>query len=390
MECQRIILNFRAARVVAGRTLSIGLIFGAILTTTVLAQSDPELAHPTGSWHVGTRTFDWVDGSRGEPATQDTSDRRTVVVQIWYPTDVSLDVENEQARAPYMLRLEAYRQTTEDDLISRFGSVLTNSVLDVPISTADPFYPVVLFSHGWGGSRSWYSVILEHVASHGYVVVGVDHPYMGEVAMPDGLVTTPDDSFFKSSREASDWYASDLMFVISKLIEENALGTDWARRLDVDRVATVGHSSGGSAAAAAASRDTRVRAFSSFDAGVQRTAAEAGVPKPVMLFRVESGSYTAVLERPPGTNEKGTIYPPEFFRDRNDPFYEVIIRGTTHGSFGDYATLFGDSDERSAQLAKRRVVVRYLVAFLDKHLKGREVRLLDGAHDSDVAELKLH
>jgi pimeloyl-ACP methyl ester carboxylesterase len=180
------------------------------------------------------------------------------------------------------------------------------------------------------------------------------------------------------------------MFVIDRLGEEKADGAEWVRALDLERIATTGHSSGGSAATAAAALDTRVTAFCSFDAGVERTAAENGVPKPAMLFRADSGSYTAVLERPEGPHEKGTIYPPAFFQGRERPFYEVVIRGTTHGSFGDYATLFGADAERAAALAKRRQVVRYLVAFLERHLRGREVALLRGPHRDDIAELRLH
>jgi pimeloyl-ACP methyl ester carboxylesterase len=233
-------------------------------------------------------------------------------------------------------------------------------------------------------------VILEDLASHGYAVVGVDHPYLGEIAMADGSVTPPDDSQFASGREASDWYSTDLMFVIDRLQDEKASGAEWARRLDLRSIATVGHSSGGSAAVAAAACDDRVKAVSSFDAGVQRTAAERGVPQPVMLFRAERGSYTSVLERPDGAHEKGTIYGAEFFRDRTAPFYEVVVSGTTHGSFGDYGTMFGEDAECAVRLGQRRTVARYLVAFLDEHLRGRDTELLAAAHADDVAELRLH
>ena len=53
-------------------------------------------------------------------------------------------------------------------------------------------------------------------------------------------------------------------------------------------------------------------------------------------------------------------------------------------------TLFGPTEAaRSAELAKRRTVARYLVAFLDKHLQGQAVELIDEPHDRDHAELRI-
>ncbi|NNE42842.1 MAG: hypothetical protein HKN12_01415, partial [Gemmatimonadetes bacterium] len=210
------------------------------------AVARPQLTPPSGNHTVGTRTFDWTDRSREEPATADPDDHRTLVIQVWYPGAAGDDGSGAAPPAPYMPRLDAYRQTTDEALIESLRAVRTNSFLD--LAMAEGSFPVVLFSHGWGGSRSWYSLVLEHVASHGYVVVGTDHPYMGEVAMPDGSVILPDDSCFANGREASDWYSSDLMFVIDRLAEARAAGDSWAAGMNLEQIVTMGHSSGGSAA----------------------------------------------------------------------------------------------------------------------------------------------
>jgi dienelactone hydrolase len=372
-----------AARALGGSVTTLTVTLLTFVATTSIAGE--KLGTPTGPWAVGTRTLDWIDESRGEPATVDEADHRQLVIQMWYPIDA---VAGEPA--PYMPRLGAYRATTDEAFIQRLAGVRTNSTLDAPMSATDALYPVVLFSHGWSGSRSWYSVILEHIASYGYVVVGIDHPYLGEIALPDGSVTVPDDSAFKTTRDASDWYAADIVFAIDMLVEvKNAQA--WALRMDTSRIATTGHSSGGSAAVAAAAIDSRIGSCASFDAGVERTAAENGVTVPVMLFRAETGSYTAVGERPDGAHEKGTIYPAAFFSDRTKPFYEVVIAGTTHGSFGDYMTVFGETETvRTRELEKRREVVRYLVAFLDMHLKGSDSALLSEDHDGANTRLILH
>ena len=82
-------------------------------------------------------------------------------------------------------------------------------------------FPVVLLSHGWQGTRSEYTSFAEHPASHGYAVFGVDHPYMGRIALPDGEVTEPTESQFHSPAEVVAYYAKDLEFVIGLIAELN-------------------------------------------------------------------------------------------------------------------------------------------------------------------------
>ena len=53
-------------------------------------------------------------------------------------------------------------------------------------------WPVVLFSPGFGVERELYAGLVEDLASHGYVVVSIDHPHdAGVVEFPDGRVVIP-------------------------------------------------------------------------------------------------------------------------------------------------------------------------------------------------------
>ena len=60
------------------------------------------------------------------------------------------------------------------------------------ISNAVPLHraggwPVVLFSTGYGIERQLYTGLVEDLASHGYVVVAIDHPHDANiVSFPDG------------------------------------------------------------------------------------------------------------------------------------------------------------------------------------------------------------
>ena len=50
-----------------------------------------------------------------------------------------------------------------------------------------PLMPVIIFSHGLGGMRTTYSGICCDLASHGYIVVSVEHRFVS-LAQPDSSV----------------------------------------------------------------------------------------------------------------------------------------------------------------------------------------------------------
>ena len=53
-------------------------------------------------------------------------------------------------------------------------------------------WPVVLFSPGFGVERELYAGLVEDLASHGYVVVAIDHPHDASIVeFPDGHVVVP-------------------------------------------------------------------------------------------------------------------------------------------------------------------------------------------------------
>ena len=100
-------------------------------------------------------------------------------------------------------------------------------------------YPIVLFSHGYGGGRLYYSNLLAGIASWGYVVVSADYLERGVAAQALGLKTAPtaafDSSIMTASLDAVESASAQPASVLS--------GT-----ADPGRVAAVGHSAGGQTA----------------------------------------------------------------------------------------------------------------------------------------------
>ena len=108
--------------------------------------------------------------------------------------------------------------------------VLGNVAQKADLAAAPPKFPLILLSHGTGGtalSLAWFGAAL---AAHGYIVAGVNHP--GNNAAEPYTV----EGF-------STWWerARDLSEVIDALLKDSTFG----RRIDSTRVGAAGFSLGG-------------------------------------------------------------------------------------------------------------------------------------------------
>ena len=109
---------------------------------------------------------------------------------------------------------------------------------DPPASSKGPF-PVVLFSHGYGGERLYYSSLLAGIASWGYVVVSADYLERGLAAQALQSKARPsatdDTAIMDASLTAVEHASSDP-------------SSPLASSVDATKVAAVGHSAGGGTA----------------------------------------------------------------------------------------------------------------------------------------------
>lgn len=238
------------------------------------------LPHPTGSQPVGTTgPFSWTDSSRNlRGDTTSEGPRRELVVQVWYPA----------APAPRAVETARYARLKELSLAhSYFAAIRTNSIPEAPFAEQDAAFPkqdapfpVLLFGHRWAGSRTQNTFLAEELASHGYVVVAVDHPLnAARVLLSDGTVLRSDRSGTLNNLEATsaaatkaawgkelDLWLQDDRFVLDQLQAGNA--TRFSNRLDMTRVGAVGHSFGGSASFNLLGQDPRVKSAVNLDGWV--------------------------------------------------------------------------------------------------------------------------
>src|SRR5215813_6369604 len=235
-----------------------------------------ELPALTGKLAVGRTSFYWVDKSRPEPMADDPNDRRELIVTIWYPAESAPGEP-----APYIDNLDKLADAPNQPLFNLARYVRSHAIAGARISSAEPRYPALIFSPGNQTNVATYAAQIEDLASHGYIVIGIDHPYESLGALyPDGRIAryseerrpkqgAPNfqEEFERFYRRRVDWRAADATFVLNQLEKLGAGKTpgQFSGRLDLARVGALGHSMGGVAAAQTCQSDRRFKACLNLD-----------------------------------------------------------------------------------------------------------------------------
>jgi predicted dienelactone hydrolase len=129
---------------------------------------------------------------------------------------------------------------------------------------------VIVLSPGNGGNAEFYAAYAEDLASHGYAVVGLDHPHnVAAVALTDGAYAEFDPSQWPTTSPAREKFfgrrmderADDVSFALERLEQMNSESGPLKGGLDMEHVGIMGHSMGGITAAAACRQDSRLKAL---------------------------------------------------------------------------------------------------------------------------------
>jgi predicted dienelactone hydrolase len=157
-------------------------------------------------------------------------------VTIYYPADASTIAGHPQ----FTYHLGDPLPTAITAIVpAKYNSAVTVAAyVDAPGSTRSPF-PVVLFSHGFGASRLFYSQLLTGIASWGFVVISADY-------LARGLLAQATHSTLQDS-PASD---QAIMFASLEAAQLDAAsqGSPLHGLIDPNKVATLGQSAGGQTA----------------------------------------------------------------------------------------------------------------------------------------------
>lgn len=233
--------------------------------------------------------------------------------------------------------------------------------------------PLVIFSHGLGGSREHYAFLGEHWAAQGYVAVFVQHPGSDDSVWKEA---SPDQRLAALKRAANVSAfldrCSDIPFVLDCLQNWQAeAGHALQGRLDLKRIGLSGHSFGAVTTQALMGQryprawrfaDTRIRAFllmsPSASLGLPPAEAFSGVSAPVLCMTGASDDSPIRPEETPASRLEVYASLPE-----GDKYLLVFEKGD-HFAFSDL-----DFPGRHRQDHHHPVIQKLSTRFWDAYLK---------------------
>ncbi len=375
---------------------------------------------PTGPYAIGTLTTHWVDASRAEAFAADRRARRQLMVQVWYPAQAHPPAQ----RAAYMAdagTVTAAFARVQDKPAFLFGHlkyVSTNALSSVAVAAGQASYPVLLFLEGATGFRQMNTFQVEHLVSHGYIVVAIDQPgaaaavvfpdgshavsltvtqfrsMVGPSYMPTGTSSAPTGVLLPNGSTLPDnsiipYLAQDVRFALDRLAALNRADPRGilTGKLDLQRVGVFGVSLGGIVAGEACRLDARLRACLVMDAAMSTAVVKEGLQQPGMWITRDAASMRLERQRAGGWSEAQIEAHQTSMRAVYEGLpgdgYFVRVPGMFHSNFTDIARwtplipLSGLAGPIDAQRA-HDIVNAYSLAFFDRHLQGRHARLLDG------------
>ncbi|MFJ8582318.1 alpha/beta hydrolase family protein [Micromonospora sp. NPDC093277] len=335
---------------------------------------------PTGPLQrLGTTTLHLVDHGRPDPWVPAAGDRQ-LMVSLFYPASAAPG-----PGSPYV-------STTLAPAVREWGvpgvpeakraavrpeRLRGHAVVDAPASLVAGGRPLVILSPGFELSRTSLTMLAEELASRGYLAAVVDHPYEAPVELPDGRVTA---CAICGTRDPAVGLAivrsrtADLRFVLDVLSRRSM---SWL--VDASRVAVAGHSIGGASAVEVARTDGRFDAAVNLDGMFFAELPNQHPDVPVLL--VSQGVPTAGPQ----------AFWPEAWAALAGPRRWLDVTGAGHYTFADTVWLLDRFGVRSAvtpdvaglfygTMAGTRgveITRAYVVAFLDRHLRGKPGDLLD-------------
>ncbi|OTA33598.1 hypothetical protein BTJ68_05253 [Hortaea werneckii EXF-2000] len=300
--------------------------------------------HPPGKYNVTLTTGPLIDHNRQDPYSPEPIPR-ALMLSVFQPAQCTHTFP-----VKYMPNKTAEYQ-------GPFLEQLFNISVDLSPLFLEAVYPV---------NRFYYNYLASAIASEGFTVITIDHPYDANIiTYPDGDTVYTNSSILETPSWDLIPRAEDASFVIDQLSNATAMGelipSRGPRAFPVDRVAMFGHSAGGGAAMVAASRDSRIRSAVNWDGPILGSLSLSGMSQPALFIAREDVTY----DNWPGA-----------WSQLEGPKLAFRIANTTHQSFSDAPTLFeaaGQDLKRFADLLGTippEEMVRLLICYATEWARG--------------------
>ncbi len=358
------------------RSILFLLAFSLDIGFSPIDQSFASRSHPkpSGPYSLGTVIFHLTDQTRKDPTDSTSSRGRELMIQIWYPASTS-----QGPVTPYFpnsglisaMKKEEYLNISPTVLES-WRSLTSHAISNVSIVSDPSRFPLIVFSHGFGVSRSNYTFILEELASHGFIVVAIDHPTSGLVILPDERVLSlvpdplgPDGKAGSMTQDAS--------FVLDALLDTSQEAGQFARHIDTQRIGMFGHSLGGAAALDMGRVDSRFRACANMDGYPFGKILAEGLHQPSLMLLQQPGEPIRISDQM--RFERDSLWS-AIIQKGGSIMHAMAIKGTSHFNFSDLPFIIPDSLmlRNGGTITPQRgheIITHILHGFFTHYLKNR-------------------
>lgn len=386
------------------------LIFVSILPILIPVFKLPK---PSGPFAVGTTTLFLRDTARLDTYLPETNKYREVSVRMWYPASTH---KNEKS-LPYMQADEARYMSRHMKLpsffLNHFKLVKTDSYYDS--TPLEGQYPIILYSPS--GSLVENTTLFQELASNGYIVLCVGHPYWNAFYYDAHGQPTPfngDNEYYQAiwdeenssmvtdikweitsaqsldikreaqnrlniymPREIADIikWAEDLSFLLDEFNLRKEAGEYIFKNFNTGSVGVIGFSKGGAAAGQFCVSDERCTAGINLSGFMFGDAVNNNFKRPFMIME-------SIEEDCPECTPICEV----LYENAESDAYMVRINGANHGNFTDFSLVFNDfiglkgsgigpiNGHRFLQIQNH-----YILSFFDQYLKGVSSNLLNGS-----------
>ena len=146
---------------------------------------------PTGEYAVGTFSFT-IKNDREETMYNAIGSKRSIPVKVFYPADKESVKELPKARYMNKATIDAIRKNyfvpLKYEKVESDGTNRSECYENATFIEGERF-PLILFNHGYGSFIEAHTYLYIELASHGYIVASLGHPYEGMITeLDDGTV----------------------------------------------------------------------------------------------------------------------------------------------------------------------------------------------------------
>jgi len=375
-----------------------------------------KIPEPTGEYNVGTQ-YIHLKTSREESVTEKPNDKRELMIKAWYPA-----ILQKEQTEKYLNNGDRYSFAVKYGLPKTTFNYLdyVNTHTYSKAKVAKGKFPVLIFSHGSYSKASGYYALLEEIASHGYIILNINHTYESTGTLfPNGeikyyntaydqkynnqemaeMVWNSTQEYFKAKNweeehiavestikdyiaaEITERWSKDMSSVIDELTNWNS-STFLSNHIDLTKVGILGHSQGGAAAGQALTEDTRIKAAVNIDGAQWGTVIDTMMTKPFISIS------SAWPDSHPDFNKHA------YHNGSTTDFYNAKILNSGHANFMDIPLMINlkminQSGSINPNKASK-ITTDLVIDFFDKYLNNEPIDILSLQKKHQELEISMH